>query len=99
MIDEFMNSVSILGCLVKVSLAVSRIRPRCPQRCSRRVNQHQPTVWPPSTTFYLVVFAQSFHWVQPWVALKKVTTILSPDGQLALLSQRRTAAAYRRRPR
>jgi hypothetical protein len=36
------------------------------------------------------VFAQSFHWVQPRVALKKVATILSPDGRCALLSNRIT---------
>jgi SAM-dependent methyltransferase len=41
-------------------------------------------------SFDLVVFAQSFHWVQPRVALKKVATILSPDGRCALLSNRIT---------
>lgn len=40
--------------------------------------------------FDLVVFAQSFHWVQPRVALEKVATILSPHGRLALLSNRIT---------
>ena len=77
--------------------------------------------WQPAgRSFDLVVFAQSFHWVQPRVALKKVATILSPDGRLCTavepdhaaladtaglrrgvcrLSQRRTAAADRRRPR
>jgi SAM-dependent methyltransferase len=45
---------------------------------------------PAGRSFDLVVFAQSFHWVQPRVALKKVATILSPDGQLALLSNRIT---------
>ena len=47
--------------------------------------------WQPAgRSFDLVVFAQSFHWVQPRVALKKVATILSPDGRCALLSNRIT---------
>ena len=38
--------------------------------------------------FDLVVFAQSFHWVDPDVALRKVATILRPGGRLALLANR-----------
>jgi SAM-dependent methyltransferase len=45
--------------------------------------------WQPgSRTFDLVVFAQSFHWVQPRPALAKVRGILNPGGRLALLSNR-----------
>ncbi|NKY58460.1 class I SAM-dependent methyltransferase [Nocardia flavorosea] len=45
--------------------------------------------WEPrSRTFDLVVFAQSFHWVDPREALRKVATVLSPGGRLALLSNR-----------
>lgn len=39
-------------------------------------------------SFDLVVFAQSFHWVQPARALDKVASILRPGGRLALLSNR-----------
>lgn len=43
--------------------------------------------WQPcGRSFDLVVFAQSFHWVQPQVALDKITSILRPGGRLALLS-------------
>jgi SAM-dependent methyltransferase len=45
---------------------------------------------PAGRTFDLVVFAQSFHWVQPRLALEKVATILRPGGRLALLSNRIT---------
>jgi SAM-dependent methyltransferase len=38
--------------------------------------------------FDLVVFAQSFHWVDPRPALQKVSAILRPGGQLALLANR-----------
>lgn len=38
--------------------------------------------------FDLVVFAQSFHWVEPREALRKVATALRPNGRLALLSNR-----------
>ncbi|HEX2398946.1 MAG TPA: class I SAM-dependent methyltransferase [Mycobacterium sp.] len=41
-------------------------------------------------SFDLVVFAQSFHWVQPARALDKVASILRPGGRLALLSNRIT---------
>ncbi len=41
-------------------------------------------------SFGLVVFAQSFHWVQPRLALNKVASILRPGGRLALLSNRIT---------
>lgn len=39
-------------------------------------------------SFDLVVFAQSFHWVQPARALDKVASILRRGGRLALLSNR-----------
>jgi SAM-dependent methyltransferase len=39
-------------------------------------------------TFDLVVFAASFHWVQPDFALQKIATILRPNGRLALLGIR-----------
>lgn len=46
-------------------------------------------VWDPAgRDFDLVVFAQSFHWVEPRSALAKVARILRPGGQLALLSNR-----------
>jgi SAM-dependent methyltransferase len=41
-------------------------------------------------SFDLVVFAQSFHWVQPARALDKVASMLRPGGRLALLSNRIT---------
>ncbi|MBD0323469.1 MAG: methyltransferase domain-containing protein [Aldersonia sp.] len=45
--------------------------------------------WQPSgRTFDLVVFAQSFHWVQPDRALAKIEDALRPGGCLALLSNR-----------
>ncbi|WP_458318107.1 class I SAM-dependent methyltransferase [Mycolicibacterium brisbanense] len=43
---------------------------------------------PQARTFDLVVFAQSFHWVQPRPALAKVRGILNPGGRLVLLSNR-----------
>jgi SAM-dependent methyltransferase len=47
--------------------------------------------WDPADrSFDLVVFAQSFHWVQPQPALDKVTSILRPGGRLVLLSNRIT---------
>jgi SAM-dependent methyltransferase len=47
--------------------------------------------WDPGSRFFdLVVFAQSFHWVQPHSALDKVTSILRPGGRLVLLSNRLT---------
>jgi SAM-dependent methyltransferase len=47
--------------------------------------------WQPAgRLFDLVVFAQSFHWVQPRPALTKIATILRPGGRLALLSNRIT---------
>ncbi|HEX4557997.1 MAG TPA: class I SAM-dependent methyltransferase [Mycobacterium sp.] len=45
--------------------------------------------WQPAgRDFDLVVFAQSFHWVEPRAALQKVATILCPGGRLALLANR-----------
>jgi SAM-dependent methyltransferase len=45
--------------------------------------------WQPAArTFDLVVFAQSFHWVQPRPALAKVRSILTAGGRLVLLSNR-----------
>lgn len=47
--------------------------------------------WQPcGRSFDLVVFAQSFHWVQPQLALDKIASILRPGGRLALLSNRIT---------
>lgn len=45
---------------------------------------------PEGRRFDVVVFAQSFHWVEPRAALGKVTAILRPGGRLALLSNRIT---------
>jgi SAM-dependent methyltransferase len=54
-----------------------------------RVEQATFEDWEPAgRTFDLVVFAQSFHWVEPRSALTKVATILAPGGRLALLSNR-----------
>jgi SAM-dependent methyltransferase len=45
--------------------------------------------WQPAgREFDLVVFAQSFHWVDPRLALQKVAAILRPGGRLALLANR-----------
>jgi SAM-dependent methyltransferase len=58
---------------------------------SKGVHVEQATFedWQPAgRTFDLVVFAQSFHWMQPERALAKVASILSPVGRLALLSNR-----------
>jgi SAM-dependent methyltransferase len=43
---------------------------------------------PAGREFDLVVFAQSFHWVDPRLALQKVAAILRPGGRLALLANR-----------
>jgi SAM-dependent methyltransferase len=40
--------------------------------------------------FDLVVFAQSFHWVDPQIALEKMPSILAPRGRFVLLSNRIT---------
>ncbi|KAA0080583.1 class I SAM-dependent methyltransferase [Mycolicibacterium sp. P9-64] len=56
-----------------------------------RVEQAMFEVWQPAgRTFDLVVFAQSFHWVQPEPALTRIASILNQDGRLALLSNRIT---------
>lgn len=45
--------------------------------------------WDPAgRDFDLVVFAQSFHWVEPRGALRKIATVLRHGGRLALLSNR-----------
>jgi SAM-dependent methyltransferase len=45
--------------------------------------------WDPAgRSFELVVFAASFHWVDPAVALPKVRSVLRPGGRLALLWNR-----------
>lgn len=45
--------------------------------------------WQPAgRTFDLVLFAQSFHWVEPTAALQKVLTVLVPGGRLALVWNR-----------
>jgi SAM-dependent methyltransferase len=47
--------------------------------------------WDPAgRTFDLVVFAQSFHWVEPVSALPKVAGLLNPGGRAALLWNRIT---------
>ncbi|MUM18624.1 class I SAM-dependent methyltransferase [Mycobacterium sp. CBMA271] len=43
---------------------------------------------PEGRTFDLVLFAQSFHWVEPIAALHKVATMLRPGGRLALVWNR-----------
>ncbi|SIL68982.1 Uncharacterised protein [Mycobacteroides abscessus subsp. abscessus] len=43
---------------------------------------------PQGRTFDLVLFAQSFHWVEPTTALQKVRTVLAPAGRLALVWNR-----------
>ncbi len=54
-----------------------------------RVEQATFEDWQPAgQEFDLVVFAQSFHWVDPRPALKKVAAILRPGGRLALLANR-----------
>jgi SAM-dependent methyltransferase len=45
--------------------------------------------WEPAgRNFDLVVFGQSFHWVNPSVALPKIHSLLSTGGQLALMWNR-----------
>lgn len=45
--------------------------------------------WDPANrSFDLVVFGQSFHWVNPTIALPKVHSLLSTGGQLALMWNR-----------
>jgi SAM-dependent methyltransferase len=45
--------------------------------------------WEPAgRTFDLVVFAASFHWVDPAVALPKIRTVLRAGGRLALMWNR-----------
>jgi SAM-dependent methyltransferase len=59
----------------------------------REINVEHATFeeWQPAGRFFdLVVFAQSFHWLQPRPALEKVRAILRPGGRLALLSNRIT---------
>jgi ubiquinone/menaquinone biosynthesis C-methylase UbiE len=59
-----------------------------------RVEQATFEDWRPAgRSFDLVVFAQSFHWVQPQAALNKVATILGPGGRLGLLWNRITPMA------
>lgn len=56
-----------------------------------RVEQATFDDWQPAgRSFDLVVFAQSFHCVEPQRALQKVDSILRPGGRLALLSNRLT---------
>jgi SAM-dependent methyltransferase len=63
-----------------------------------RVEQATFEDWQPAgRTFDLVVFAQSFHWMQPQRALAKVASILGPGGRLALLSNRITPTSPSRR--
>jgi len=48
--------------------------------------------WQPrGRTFDLVTFGQSFHWVDPDVALPKLATLLTPGGRLVLMWNRITA--------
>lgn len=59
-----------------------------------RVEQSTFEEWRPAgREFDLVVFAQSFHWVDPRPALQKVAAILRPDGRLALLANRIVSTA------
>jgi SAM-dependent methyltransferase len=45
--------------------------------------------WQPADrTFDLVVFGQSFHWVDPETALPKLASLLNPGGRLALMWNR-----------
>ena len=56
-----------------------------------RVEQATFEDWQPSgRSFDLVVFARSFHWVEPRPALAKVMKVLNAGGRLALLSNRIT---------
>ena len=49
--------------------------------------------WKPGDrTFDLVTFGQSFHWVDPDVALPKLAALLNPDGRLVLMWNRIVAA-------
>ena len=54
-----------------------------------RVEQASFEQWRPADReFDLVVFAQSFQWVDPRLALQKVAAILRKGGRLALLANR-----------
>ncbi|GFG48596.1 SAM-dependent methyltransferase [Mycolicibacterium agri] len=65
-------------------------------RMARVATQHGISVeksrfedWDPAgRSFDLVIFAQSFQWVEPQVALDKVASVLRPGGRLALLWNR-----------
>jgi SAM-dependent methyltransferase len=53
------------------------------------VEQSTFEAWQPAgREFDLVVFAQSFHWVDTHPALEKVAAILRPGGRLAILANR-----------
>ena len=43
---------------------------------------------PANRNFDLIVFGQSFHWVNPSVALPKIDALLSAGGQVALMWNR-----------
>jgi 2-polyprenyl-3-methyl-5-hydroxy-6-metoxy-1,4-benzoquinol methylase len=47
---------------------------------------------PDGRTFDLVVFAQSFHWVEPCAALEKVSQILAAGGRDRIQLRERLAA-------
>jgi SAM-dependent methyltransferase len=54
--------------------------------------------WQPrGRTFDLVTFGQSFHWVDPDVALPKLASLLTAGGRLALMWNRVTASDSTRR--
>ena len=54
--------------------------------------------WQPrGRTFDLVTFGQSFHWVDPDVALPKLASLLTPGGRLVLMWNRITASDSTRR--
>jgi SAM-dependent methyltransferase len=59
-----------------------------------RVEEAPFEQWEPAgRTFDLVVFAQSFHWVEPNSSLRKVAGLLGPGGYAALLWNRITPVA------
>lgn len=54
--------------------------------------------WEPrGRTFDLITFGQSFHWVDPDVALPKLASLVNPVGRLALMWNRITASDSTRR--
>jgi SAM-dependent methyltransferase len=70
---------------VEPDTRMSRVAAQKGLRVERAMFEH----WQPAgKLFDLVVFAQSFHWVEPRSAIEKVLTILKPAGRLVIMANR-----------